>query len=51
MPVATGVVSASLMSTVVTAGFVTAQGGGVAQLDGSECPVLLTAQEMAVALP
>ena len=32
VPVATGIISASLMAAVVTAGFVSAQGGGVAQL-------------------
>jgi hypothetical protein len=50
MPVAAGVISTPLMATGVTAGFVAAQGRGVAQLDGPKRPVLLTAQRMAIAL-
>ena len=33
VPVATGIISASLMAAVITAGFVSAQGGRVAQFD------------------
>jgi len=38
------------MATGVTAGFVTAQGRRVAQLDGPKRPMLLAAQGMTVAL-
>jgi hypothetical protein len=50
VPVATGIISASLMAAVVTAGFVSAQGGCVAQLDGPKRPVLLAAKGMSVTL-
>jgi hypothetical protein len=43
VPVATRIISAPLMATGVTAGFVAAQSRRVAQLDGPERPVLLTA--------
>jgi len=48
-PVAAGVISTSLMSAVITAGLVAAQGGGVAELDGPQRPVLLAAQGPAIA--
>jgi hypothetical protein len=50
VPVATGIISASLMSTVITAGFVSTQSRRVAQLDGSKCPVLLAAKGVPVTL-
>lgn len=50
VPVATGIISASLMAAVVTAGFVSAQGGRVAQLDGPKRSVLLAAKGMSVTL-
>jgi hypothetical protein len=37
------------MSAVVTAGLVAAQGGGVAEFDGPQRPVLLAAQGPAIA--
>jgi hypothetical protein len=42
-PVTAGVISASLMATGVTAGFVAAQGRRIAQLDGPQRSVLLAA--------
>jgi hypothetical protein len=50
VPVTTGIISASLMSAVVTAGFVSAQGGRVAQLDSPKRSVLLAAKGMSVTL-
>jgi len=50
MPVATRVISASLMSAVVTASFVAAQGRRVAQCDGPKRPVLFAAEGVPIAL-
>ncbi len=50
VPDAAWVRSTPLIATGVTAGFVAAQGRRVAQLDGPERPVLLTAQSLAIAL-
>jgi hypothetical protein len=49
-PIAAGVISASLMAAVVTAGFVSAQGRCIAQLDGPKRPVLLAAKGVPVTL-
>jgi len=49
-PHKTGVISASLMSAVITAGFVATKGCRVAQLNGPKRPVLLAAEGMAIAL-
>jgi hypothetical protein len=48
VPVATGVIRASLMSAVVAASFVSAQGRRIAQFDGPKCSVLLATQGMPV---
>ena len=48
--VVTRVVNYALVATVITAGFVAAEGGGTAQLDGPQCPALLATQGRAIAL-